>query len=386
MSKVAVNESLFVLNMEEENESILKIGEKFADGKIIGEELDVAENFAIYVTEDGQFDILAVKAFLKDKWVKDGYLPESAFQKHFDELGNVDCYLFFSPASLVLRRLTEVRVYGSSYYANVVASAFWSSRLKDHNINLRDSIFCELFGVLLPTYTLTPKVADIALFRNTLRGQYDQEDLRSADDFANGKSGLGLLTFKEALKDFNLPVPTVSPYFQQGELVDDFVQLNTQATITGPLVLTEQYQIFSTDSDMLLLAMSGAWADELVERNLLLEMDLKKVQLGREVIKLLALPRSKALEPVNDRHYGLHQADTFEFALALRRARTRLPEASFKSALYIQSLGLILPVQFTGTKPNEDLEIVHDVVYTGPFAQGAFLDDVTASCQNIVRI
>lgn len=384
MSHVAVNESLFVLNMEEESESFLKIGEKFADGKVVGEERDLGEKFAIYVSEDGQFDILAVTPDLKERWIEDGYLPERVFQKHFDAQGQVDCYVTFAPSSLVLSRLTDVRVYGSPYYAHLVASAFWHTRNNDHEINLRDSILFELYGVLLPTYTLTPKIADYALFRNTLRGQFDAEDLRGISDFEKGKSGLSRTSFKTALQEFNVPCSSITPYFQVGEYIDDFVQMKSQASITGPLALTEQYQIFATDTDVVLLAMSNAWAEKLVECGLLLEMDLKKVQIGREVIKIIALPRAKALEPINDRHFGLQQQDTFEFALAMRRARSKMSRASFKNALYVQALGLILPVDFESGSISEDKAVVREVIEQGPFAQGAFFDDVAVSCQAIV--
>lgn len=337
MAGFSVNESLFVIDMDDTSPSILPVGEVFADGIKIGVDRDRGEEFAFYVSEDGRFDILAARPRLAERWVQEGYLPKRALQIHCDETGEIDCYLLISPSSHILLRLTDARVYSSCYYAHLVATSIWSSRHKDPFVNLRDGILCELYGVVLPTYTKTPKFADVALLLNALRGQYDEEDLRSPSDFKDGNGGLSRMTFNESMSKYKLPTDTIEPYFQVGELVDDFVQMAPGATITGPLELRQEYQIFATDSDVVLLAMSAAWAEKLVEYKLLLQMDMKNVQLGREMIKVLAMPRRKALESFDNRHYGINQQEVYDIALALYRARAKMPEASFTDALMYKS-------------------------------------------------
>ena len=385
MAGLSVNESLFVIDMDDTSPSILPVGEILPDGIKIGVDRDRGEQFAFYVSEDGRWDILAARPVLAERWVAEGYLAKRALQIHIDETGEIDCYLLISPSSHILLRMTDARVYSSRYYAHLVATTIWSSRNKDHDINLRDGILCELYGVVLPTYTRTPKFADITLLNNALRGQYAEEDLRRPSDFSDGNGGLSRMTFNESLRKVEMEPDTIEPYFHTGELVDDFVQMAPGSFITGPLELRKEYQIFATDSDVVLLAMSAKWAEELIERKLLLNMDLKNVQLGREMIKVMALSRRQALEAFDNRHFGVTQQDVYDIALALYRARRKMPEASFKDALYVHSLGLVLPVRFEGGDRGEDVQLLREVITTGPFAQGPFLTDVLTTAIAIVN-
>lgn len=385
MAGFSFNETLFVIDLDDDAPSMLRVGEVYADGIKIGVDRDRGEQFAFYVSEDGRYDILAAKPALAERWVQEGYLEKRMLQLHLDENDEIDCYLLISPSSHILMRMTDVRCYGSCYYSHVVASAMWNTRHHDPFINMRDGILCELYGVVLPTYTKTPKIADAALFYNTLRGQYDSEDIRSPEDFTDGKGGLSRITFNEGLKAHNMAVDTIEPYFAVGEYVDDFVQLAPHATITGPLELTKEYQIYATNSDTVLLAMSQEWAQELIDRNLVLQMDMRPVQLGRTMIKVLALPRRSALEALNNRHFGLTQDHAFKLALAIKRARTKMPEADFSNALYVEHLGLVLPTVFTGGSKEQDADLISAIVSYGPFAQSAFLDDVREACIAIVK-
>lgn len=387
MSSFSINESLFVIDLDDDSPSILPVGEILPDGIKIGVDRDRGENFAFYVSEDGRYDILAARPQLAERWVQEGYLEKRMLQIHCNAQDEIDCYLLISPSSHLLGRMTDVRAYGSRYFAHVVACAMWHTRNKDPLINMRDGILCELYGVVLPTYTMTPRVADIALLNNILRGQYDSEDLRNNDDFkqAGQFGGLSVMGFNQALRAHNMAPDTIEPYFQVGEYVDDFVQMASHAIITGPLDLREEFQLFATSTDVVLLAMSQSWANELIERNLVLQMDMKSVQIGREMIKVLALPRRYALESLNNRHYGINQDDVFSLALAMKRARRALPEAQMQNALYVQALGLVLPTEFSGGDKEQDAAVLSEVVSVGPFAQSAFLDDVLQSALAIVR-
>lgn len=379
-----VNESLFVIDMDDTSPSILPIGEVLPDGIKIAVDRDRGEEFAFYVSEDGRFDILAARPALAERWVQEGYLPKRALQLHIDETGEIDCYLLISPSSHVMMRLSDARVYGSCYYSHVVAACMWGTRHKDPFINMRDGIICELYGVVLPCYTKTPKVADASLLANALRGQYDDEDLRSPEDYSDGKGGLSRMTINELHAKHNMAKDIIEPYFHVGEYVDEFVQTAPHATITGPLELRKEYQIYGTDTDVILLVMSEAWAEKLCSLNLLIKSDFKNVQLGREMVKVLALPRRAALEAFDNRHYGISSKEVYEIALAIYRARTKMPEASLKDALYIQQLGLVLPVKFEGGSVEEDVELMREIVHVGPFAQGPFLNDIATTAVAIV--
>ena len=385
MASFSVNESLFVLDLDDTAPSLLPVGEVLPDGIKIGVDRDRGEEFAFYVSEDGKFDILAARPVLAERWVREGYLEKRALQIHLDQNDEIDCYLLISPSSHVLSRLTDVRVYSSSYYAHLVASTMWGTRHKDPFVNMRDGILCELYGLVLPTYTKTPQIADVCLFNNTLRGQYDSEELSLASEFGDGSGGINRMTFNEGMKKFGMKPDTIEPYFQVGEFVDDFVQMAPHAAITGPLELRREFQIFATDTDVLLLALSQGWAEELIERNLILSMDLKTVQLGRELVRIMPLPRRYALECLDNRHHGICLEEIFPLALALHRTRTKLPEAVLKDALYVQALGLILPTKFTGGAQHEDVGVIRDAITIGPFAQGAFLDDVLTSAIAVVN-
>lgn len=194
----------------------------------------------------------------------------------------------------------------------------------------------------------------------------------------------------------------ITPYFQVGEPVDDFVQLDPKAIITGPLVLKAQYQVFATNSDVVLLAMSQAWAEELIARNYITAMDLKSVYVGREQLRIIALSRRYAVESLGHRHFGIAAPDAYALAVNLRRAVAQHPENDLEHALYLQEYGLVLPTRFDvfGADGSINLPegqlvnqasalaqadaIITDAVLHGPFAQGPFLDEVLIACRAIV--
>lgn len=100
---------------------------------------------------------------------------------------------------------------------------------------------------------------------------------------------------------------------------------------------------------------------------------------------LKVFSRRKAVENVEHRHAGVNQASIFEFALALKRLRNSIPEAGLHNALYLQELGLILPVEFEGGSYVDDVKLMREVVTQGPFAQGPFLDEVLVAALAIVK-
>lgn len=387
MSKFSFDETLFVIDLDDESESYLTKGEILSDGIVIGEERDRGENFTLYVSEDGHYDVLAAAPQLAEHWLADSLLPKRALIPHKNAQDEIDCYLLISPCSLVMLRLNDARVYGSSYYAHLIASGIFYSRCNDPDINLRDGILCELYGVILPAYTLTPKLADLSLFNNTLRGQYEAEDLRGPQDYSSG-GGLNRISFNASLAEHGIQPDKFTPCLDIGEEVDDMVILPPtyeHVSVTGPLEIQEQYQIFSTDTDLVLLAVSDEWGQQLFERRLVLQMSFKPMMLSGKRFWLKVFSRRKAVENVEHRHAGVNQASVFEFALALKRLRNSIPEAGLHNALYLQELGLILPVEFEGGSYVDDVKLMREVVTQGPFAQGPFLDEVLVAALAIVK-
>ena len=85
-----VNESLFVIDMDETSPSILPIGEVLPDGIKIAVDRDRGEEFAFYVSEDGRFDILAARPALAERWVQEGYWRDRLLLTHQPKLTRHD--------------------------------------------------------------------------------------------------------------------------------------------------------------------------------------------------------------------------------------------------------------------------------------------------------
>lgn len=386
MAGFSINESKFVVDMEDEFFERLHDKELLPVSIVVGEKRDEGEKFSLYISEDGAFDILAADNDLADRWVAEGYLPERALLSHVCERSGKSCKLLITPASGVLCRLTDVRVCGSSHYAYLVASAFRHVRAVDPEINLRDAVFCEHYGVLLPTFSLTPKIADVSLFANTLRGRYDEEDLRSPSDFPDGTGALSPFAFAECMKKAGIAFNPVEPLFYAGECIDGVISLDRDGVcITGVLENNEHYQIFSTDTDLKVLALSDSLAKKLFELRLILQMDYRPVMAGHDRFWVKAYRRSFALENLNNRHFGITQRELLDLAVACGRMCKAVPEASLSNALYIQEEGKVLPVCFDGRNEGSDLALLREIAEYGPFAQGAFMHDITDAALSVYK-
>ena len=377
MTDVVVNESRFVVDMSDEiKDHALRGGMVLPDGQVVGDQIDRSDAFQIYDTRDGSFILLVTGRELASRWIAEGFLPERAFGRFTGEDGK-ELWVLYSPTSLILQRVTACRAYGSLRYALAFAAALFKARILDHGVNLRDGIFCELYGVILPAYTKTRAVADRALFENVL-SRSERENLSSPDEM--GKShGLNRFSLKEELREASLTLAPVEPYLENGEILDDFIEGAGGLYATGYLVLDEQYQIYDTGSDTLVLLMENRFAGSLVERGLIREMELSAISVGGLYLRALALSKRFALERVNDRHFGLTAAGAFKFASAVARTRARVPDASLEDALYSEELGLLLPVRFEGDG-SQDGALVREVVSVGPFAMAPFLEDVIEHC------
>ena len=79
MASFNVNESLFVLDLDDTAPSILPVGEMLPDGITIEVDRDRGENYAFYVSADGKYDILAARPELAERWIQEGYLEKRIF-------------------------------------------------------------------------------------------------------------------------------------------------------------------------------------------------------------------------------------------------------------------------------------------------------------------
>ena len=365
MSDFIVNESKFIVDMDEKADSFLSAGEILPDGLQVSDMLDNAAVWQIYASEDNSALILAVMPDLAKRWVAEGYIKESAVFHHVS--GGREVALLISPSSLIVSPVTAVRFEHSQNYARSFFCALFNSRLKNHEINLRDSIFFELYDVLLPTYTLTRNVADKAIFNNA-SGLSLTEDLSSPDDLTD--PGVSYPYLLKILRDTDCNVCSCEPYLVQGERVDDFLTVEGASVITGPLVIREDFQVFATDSDKVVLLMENDFALSMVEAGLIEQMDLKSVQLGFGVLRALVLNRRFAVECLDDRHYGLTVNSSLKLASTIYRMRVKNAQASLNNGLYLEEKGIIL-ANNAESKVN-DAALMRSIMLEGPFALAPF--------------
>lgn len=368
MTDFIVNESKFIVDMDAKTDAFLSAGEILPDGLQVSDMLDNAAVWQIYATEDNSALILAVMPDLAQRWVADGYIKENAIFHHIS--GGRAVSLLISPSSLIVSPVTAVRFEYSQNYARSFFCALFNSRLKNQEINLRDSIFFELYGVLLPTYTLTRNVADRAIFNNA-SGLSLTEDLSSPEDLTD--PGVSYPYLLKVLRDMNCHVCPNEPYLMQGERVDDFLTVDDEAIITGPLVIREDFQLFATDSDKVVLLMENAFALRMVEAGLIEQMDLKSVQLGFGLLRALVLNRRFAVECLDDRHYGLTVNSALKLAVTIYRMRVKNAQASLKGGLYIEEKGIIL-ANNSAAEIN-DAAMMRSIMFEGPFALAPFSYD-----------
>lgn len=369
MPDFIVDESQFILNMDQDSDNYLQADQVLANGIIVSELVDYSDYWQLYISKDGNSHILAVAPKLAKQWIAQKYIKARAFFKieHQDE----EIYLLISPSSLILQSVNQIKFYDSKRYALSFAAAMFNSRIIDHNINLRDGIYCELYSVILPSYSQARAVADRAIFINAI-GKNIEENIQSPKEMPN--PGLSYFSVRQELKNASIELNNIEPYLQSGETLDDFIKTTEPLYVCGVVALHEKYQIYHVNSDIQILLMENSFAQDLIDAQLIRQMDLATIQLGFKTVKALSFKKYQALDVLNDRHFGLTKQGALEFAQAVRRTRAHLPYASFKDAIYVQEYGLLFPVDFTNKDVEDDI-FVRDIVKEGPFASCAFLEE-----------
>ena len=88
MAEFIVNEINHVVDMDEQVQVMLREGEILPDGFVIGETLEHAGDWQIYITEDGSNYVLAVSKKLASLWIEGGFLPKRAILDYVNEKGD----------------------------------------------------------------------------------------------------------------------------------------------------------------------------------------------------------------------------------------------------------------------------------------------------------
>ena len=383
MSDFIVNESNFIIEDDLYESSFVSEGFMLPDGIVFGEKLDEAPSWELYLSEDLQFRLLVVKEALAEQWVDGHLIPQSALMPM--ELKDGVFYLLISPSSLKLQRLSQCRFNGSMRYAFSFYSALQHTRTLDAEHSLRDGIFCELYSVMLPCYTLVPPVADRALFRNALRGKNDSESLLSPEEMG-GSGGLAYASCVKDLRDHGYAVPAEHPLLESGEPVDDFFmgKVKIGQIITGPLCIRRQYQIFDTSADYYVLLIDKLWGDALLHTTILSRITLNTVPLNGRAVYVLTLPKRQALEALDDRSFGYDRHSMMDLAQAVRRTRAAVPQADLKDGLYVEKLGMILPLSFSA-EFYDDGKVMWDIIQQGPFSSAPLMQDIAYDILSVAR-
>ena len=370
ISDYVVDETRFMLSDEEGRVNWFSEGSTLPDGIVFSEKLDETDVWQLYVSSDSRFYILAVKTYLSDKWCSSGLCKRSLFQRFSNGQEAYD--LLFSPTSLCICNVSQLRAKGSLRKALAFYNAIRNSRNHDLDVNLRDGIFIELLSIVLPIYSDIPKVADKALFLNIFREDHEPENLSSPEEMSGGLAWFGLT---QILKENNLPVIKKDLYLESGEVADDFFELEPNTTILGPVVIRDHYHIFDTDSSKFILLFDRIWGDALLSTSLVSQINISSISINGQMLYALTFPKNQALEPLNDRNYGLNENSIIKLDQALRRSRAACPKARLDNALYVEALGVCLPENFICDDNNNTL-LMSKIAMSGPFAMAPCLDDI----------
>lgn len=380
MSDYVVDESRFMIPDEHESVTWFAEGDELPFGMSFSEKLEGSDIWQLYASADSKYLILAVKEDLGQRWLAEGFCREGSLYKH-DHKGE-SYYLLISPASLKICEVTSIRAGKSLHTALGFYSALKNSRSHNTEVNLRDGIYCQKLSVILPIYSSIPKLADRALFLNVLRGKNDPENLSSPEELPGG---LPWFICKQFLRERGFNIPDVDLYLQSGEVVDDFFELKHQnACILGPLLVHNHYQVFDTDSDKYILLFDKLWAEALLATTLISQINVSSIALDGQMVYALTFQKQDSLECLNDRVFGLDAHSLIELAQAIRRSRKACPKARFNDALYVKSLGVLLPEAFLDSDIN-DVSLMQSIAWDGPFAMAPILDDIREDAILIVK-
>ena len=383
MSDFIVNESNFIIEDDLYNSSFVPEGFTLPDGISFGEKIDDAPSWQLYSSEDLRYELLVVKEELAEKWVESHMLSPSVLMP-MDLNGSV-FYLLINPASHHLRRVTTIRFDGSMRFAFSFFSALQHTRTLDPQTSLRDGLFCELYSVILPCYSLGPPVADRALLKNALRGKNEDESLLTPEQMG-GNGGVAYASFIRELKEHGYNVSDEQPLLTSGEPIDEFFSgsMAKGHIITGPLIIQRQYQLYDTSSSFYVLLIDKLWGEALLHTSLLSRIALNTVPLNGQATYVITMPKREPLEALDDTHFGYDKYSMMDLAQAVRRTRELVKKCDMKRGLYCGKLGVIFPVKFNDDT-HDDGKLMWDIVLKGPFASAPLMQDIAYDILSVAR-
>lgn len=378
MTDFIVNESKFIVDMDEHRGQYLLAGTVLPSNDVVDEMMDDGENYQIYITKDGKKQILAVNKQIAKQWVQAKLIPEHAL---FSINEHDDFVILFSPISLIVVTCTNAKAYGSQRYALSFASAILRTRECFVQENLRDGIFFELYGCILPIFSKSRAVADRIVFENILRAVH-QETIESKDEIKD--PGLNEFTIKSILSKYNMPLPCIEPYLYIGESIDQYVDIGKNLNVSSYVLLNENYQIYNTNSDQYLLLLDRNYAQKLIENNLLEQMEMLSIQVDGRMLVAMILSKEYALEPLNLRHFGQSEFNCLKLAINISKFRSKFANVDISNALYIEQLNLIIPDNFEQNSRISDSSLIKEIATCGPFALSPFSQELIDACVKIV--
>ncbi|MBQ9275882.1 MAG: hypothetical protein IJ228_13845 [Succinivibrio sp.] len=371
MANTVIDESNFIISLDEvESERLITLNARLPDGAVVAELLDEGRDWELYYTKDGSMRALAVKAALAERWLEAGLLDTHRLLPWQGVREN--CYLLLVPSSKRLFRVNQFKSGQSARLAAQFLAALTRSRARLPGINLRDALYSELDGVLLPTYTQGPVFADSLLLQNILRTAQEGEVLELA---AGQSRSASYAAFVAALRERGLRAPEVQPSFNPGEFPEFMSDPGSLAAVSTPLELCPQYELYDTGTAGFVLVLHRVWAEALLSAGLLNESALTSVALGREMGYAMLLDGYGAVESLTDRVFGHSRSSLYDLMVAQRSTRRLLPEAALQDALYLGEHRLLLPLTFTGGSRQNDAALLDAAVSAGPFAVGALLEE-----------
>ncbi len=377
MSGFIVDESKFVIDLDDGiKDDFFVPGQILPGGFCVDEQQDRAHGWQLYLTTDGEHQVLAVVPELKERWINGGFLPHSAFMQVQGSSGQ-ELFALISPASLVTARMTALRAYGSLRYALNVAAAIERTRLIDPAITLRDGIYLELYTLVLPTFTKVRPVCDRALFLNVLSPD-QRENIATATELS--PSAVNWHSVSTDLRCHGFTLPAIEPYLRCGE-IEEVQGFERPLTIAGVISLSHNFQLYACCGEDLLLLLEPDFTTSLTDAGLLYSYELMNLRVDNRLCRALVLSKRQAAETLNDRHFGLNGREALRLAVALAKSRACCPYSNFDDGLYLGQKGIVLPQSqiSEGKDVPDDARLFASIVATGPFACAPFDEDTQSA-------
>lgn len=137
------------------------------EGSKVGKVLYSGDDWQIYKTSSGD-NILLVRPELEKKWCDSGFIDGSVFHDVF--FGSALFRGLYVLKKHILAPLASLDTPKSKVDAIAFSQALKASRIISSEVSFHDSLYLEMYSLLLPTWTLTPRVEDAILLGTWISG------------------------------------------------------------------------------------------------------------------------------------------------------------------------------------------------------------------------